>query len=80
MRMSEGTTFKQCGCRDEGTGKLLGRKCPKLRRGNGWSQVHGTWYYQIELPPHAGGTRRAPLRKGGFTTKYHAGTELDQAR
>ena len=80
MRMSEGTTFKQCGCRDEGTGKLLGRKCPKLRRGNGWSQVHGTWYYQIELPPHAGGTRRAPLRKGGFATKALAGTELDLAR
>ena len=25
--------------------------------------MHGTWYYQIELPPHADGTRRAPLRK-----------------
>jgi len=80
MRMSEGTTFKQCGCRDEGTGKVLGRKCPRLRRGNGWSQAHGTWYYQIELPPHADGTRRPPLRKGGFATKDQAGTELDLAR
>ena len=66
--MSEGTTFKQCGCRDEATGKPLGRKCPKLRRGNGWSQAHGTWYYQIELPPRADGTRRPPLRHGGFAT------------
>ena len=56
--MSDGTTFKLCGCRDEGTGRLLGRKCPKLRRGNGWSPVHGTWYYQLELPPRADGTRR----------------------
>ena len=32
--MSDGTTFKLCSCRDEATGKPLGRKCPKLRRGN----------------------------------------------
>jgi len=78
--MGKGTTFKQCGCRDDSTGKLLGRTCQKLRRGNGWSPVHGTWYYQLELPPHADGTRRAPLRKGGFTTKEAADTELDRAR
>ena len=59
---------------------MLGRKCPRLRRGNGWSQVHGTWYYRIELPPHADGNRRAPLRKGGFATKDQGGTELDLAR
>jgi integrase len=78
--MGKGTTFKQCGCRDKSTGRLLGRTCPKLRRGNGWSPAHGTWYYQLELPPHADGTRRPPLRRGGFTTKDSAGTELDQAR
>jgi integrase len=78
--MSEGTTFKHCGCRDEGTGKLLGRKCPKLRRGNGWSPVHGTWYYQIELPPRADGTRRPPLRHGGFASDATAKAELDLAR
>jgi len=78
--MSAGTTFKQCGCRDESTGNLLGRKCPRLRRGNGWSQVHGTWYYQIELPPRPDGTRRPPLRKGGFATKDDAGAELGLAR
>jgi integrase len=78
--MSEGRTFKHCGCRDEATGKLLGRQCPKLRRGNGWSPVHGTWYYQIELAPRADGTRRAPLRHGGFATDTAAKAQLDLAR
>ena len=78
--MSEGTTFKTCGCRDEATGKLLGRKCPKLRRGHGWSPVHGTWYYQIELPPRADGIRRPPLRRGGFATETNAKAQLDLAR
>ena len=78
--MSTGTTYKQCGCRDAATGKPLGRKCPKLRRGNGWNPDHGTWYYQLELPPRADGTRRPPLRKGGFATKTDADAELDRAR
>ena len=67
--MSDGTTFKLCSCREEGTGKRLGRNCPKLRRGNGWSHGHGTWYYQIELPPRADLRRRDPLRHGGFATQ-----------
>ena len=78
--MSDGTTYKLCGCRDEATGKPLGRKCPKLRRGNGWSHGHGTWYYQLELPPRADGTRRPPLRHGGFATETAAEAELDLAR
>ena len=78
--MSAGTTFKHCGCRDEASGKLLGRQCPRLRRGTGWSPVHGTWYYQIELPPRADGTRRPPLRHGGFSTEKTAKAELDLAR
>ena len=78
--MIRGTTYKQCSCRDAGTKRPLGRTCPRLRRGNGWNPDHGTWYYQLELPPHADGTRRPPLRKGGFATKDDAGTELDAAR
>ena len=78
--MSEGSTFKQCSCRDPGTGKPLGRKCPKLKRGNAWSATHGTWYYQTELPPRADGTRRPPLRHGGFPEKDDAQAELDAAR
>ena len=72
--------FKQCGCRDTSTGKPLGRRCPKLRRGNRWSPVHGTWYYQLELPPHGDGTRRPPPRHGGFATQARAQAELGLAR
>ena len=78
--MAAGTTYKQCGCRSEG-GRRLGQQCPKLRRGNGtWSPAHGTWYYQLELPPRADGKRRDPLRRGGFDTQTNAGKELRQAR
>ncbi|MEO3830334.1 site-specific integrase [Actinomadura sp. B10D3] len=62
----KGSTYKTCGCRDQ-NGKRLGQQCPKLRRGNGrWSSTHGSWSYQLELPPTASGTRRSPLRRGGF--------------
>jgi integrase len=78
--MAAGTTYKQCGCRGQ-DGKRLGQHCPKLRRGNGaWSPVHGRWYYQLELPPRADGTRRPPLRRGGFTAQAGAEKELGQAR
>lgn len=78
--MSTGSTFKRCGCRDTATNRPLGRQCPRLRRGGGWNPDHGTWHYQLELPPRADGTRRAPLRKGGFETKSGAEAELDLAR
>jgi hypothetical protein len=75
-----GNTYKQCGCRDRG-GKRLGQQCPKLRRPGGtWSATHGRWYYQVELPPRADGTRRPPLRKGGFDTVTGAEAGLRQAR
>ncbi|WP_433171342.1 S26 family signal peptidase [Actinoallomurus sp. CA-150999] len=60
--MASGKTFKICGCRDGETGRLLGRKCPKLRRASGqWSPHHGTWSYQLELPPNVDGSRRNPV-------------------
>src|SRR6266700_77737 len=78
--MAAGTTYKQCGCRD-GRGKRLGQQCPKLRRRDGaWSRDHSTWYYQLELPPGPGGTRRAPLRRGGFPGQATAQHELERAR
>ena len=78
--MAAGITYKQCGCRGEG-GRRLGQRCPKLRRGNGtWSPAHGRWYYQLELPPRPDGTRRTPLRRGGFATQTGAEQELGQAR
>ncbi|MFF4779486.1 tyrosine recombinase XerC [Microtetraspora fusca] len=82
--MANGTTYKTCGCRDETTGKKLGKTCPKLRRSGGnrdrWSSTHGTWAYQLELPPHADGRRRTPLRRQGFATLEDAEAELDHAR
>jgi integrase len=78
--MTAGNTYKQCGCRGE-DGKRLGKKCPRLRRGNGsWSPAHGRWYYQLELPSRADGRRRAPLRRGGFDSQTDADQELGQAR
>jgi hypothetical protein len=67
------------GCRDPETERLLGRRCPKLRRANGqWSPHHGTWSYQLELPPKADGKRRNPLRRSGFTSQDAAEQEITQ--
>ncbi len=78
--MAAGTTFKACGCRDE-EGKRLGKKCPRLRRGGGgWSRHHGSWYYQLELPPYLDGRRRNPIRRGGFGTQDAAEAEIAKGR
>src|SRR3954471_10929471 len=77
--MASGKTYKLCGCRDDQTGRLLGRQCPRLRRRNGqWSPHHGSWAYQLELPPTADGTRRNPLRRGGFASQDAAEDEITQ--
>jgi integrase len=77
--MAKGSTFKRCGCRgDDGT--RLGKNCSKLKRRNGWNPTHGSWHYQLELPPTLDGKRRAPLRRGGFTDQGQAQTEMDAAR
>ncbi|MGP3917731.1 tyrosine-type recombinase/integrase [Nonomuraea sp. 10N515B] len=83
--VAKGTTFKSCTCKDPATGKRLGKSCPKLRRPHGdggarWNTTHGTWGYQLELPPHADGKRRNPLRRSGFATLEDAAAELDHAR
>ena len=63
--MASGITFKACGCRND-EGNLWGKKCPQLKRkGGGWSRHHGTWYYQLELPPHPDGTRRKARELSG---------------
>ncbi len=78
--MATGITYKRCSCRD-GSGKRLGQHCPELRRGNGtWSYRHGTWYYQLELPPNPDGTRRTPLRQGGYASQDDAAADLATAR
>lgn len=75
--MADGSITKRCSCRHGG--KRLGAKCPKLRRGNGWNPHHGSWAYQLELPPDAAGSRRQ-LRRAGFATRDEAATERDHAR
>ncbi|MEO3824560.1 site-specific integrase [Actinomadura sp. B10D3] len=74
--MPAGTTYKVCGCRaPDGRGLLS--KCPRLRRkGGSWSPTHGAWYYQFELPPNPDGTRRTPIRRGGFTSQDAAETQI----
>ncbi|MFK4043170.1 tyrosine recombinase XerC [Nonomuraea wenchangensis] len=84
-RVAKGTTFKICSCIDPVTGKNISKTCPKLRRAHGdggsrWSTSHGTWGYQLELPAHADGRRRSPLRRSGFATLEDAEAELDHAR
>ncbi|MGW4801323.1 site-specific integrase [Nonomuraea sp. NPDC004297] len=83
--VAKGTTFKICSCIDPLTGKNLSKTCPKLRRPHGdgggrWSSSHGRWGYQLELPAHADGKRRNPLRRSGFATLEQAEAELDHAR
>ncbi|MFI9552680.1 tyrosine recombinase XerC [Nonomuraea endophytica] len=83
--VAKGTTYKICACIDPDTGKNIGKTCPKLRTthangGKRWSSTHGTWAYQLELPAHADGKRRTPLRRRGFLTLEDAEAELDHAR
>ncbi|MEV2203692.1 tyrosine-type recombinase/integrase [Streptomyces fradiae] len=53
-----GSIYRRCECRD-GTGKLLGSKCPKLKKKN-----HGSVALRQELPPDASGKRRTFRRTG----------------
>jgi integrase len=79
--MASGRTFKRCSCRDPETGRRLEARCPKLRRADGqWNPRHGTWSYQLELPPALDGKRRNPLRRGGFTTQKAAEDDLGKAQ
>jgi integrase len=77
--MAGGTTFKSCGCRSP-EGRRLGKTCPKLKRkGGAWHPKHGSWSYQLELPPKADGSRRGPLRRGGFASQDDAEAEMNIA-
>lgn len=80
MPAIRGSIFKHCSCRDTRSNRPLGNNCPKLRRpNNAWSQVHGAWAYQLELPPTAEGRRRQ-LRRSGIDTFKAADEEYDHAR
>jgi hypothetical protein len=58
--------YRSCSCRDPGTGRQLGRKCPKLAVKN-----HGRWYVRADAPKGADGKRRQ-LRLGPFATEKAA--------
>ena len=64
--------YKACSCRDPGTGRLLGKKCPDLTK-----KGHGNWYARYEAPPTADGKRRQP-RIGPFDTERETKRELAQ--
>lgn len=62
----KGSVYKRCTCEDPTTGRLLGRRCPRLK-----SSKHGTWTYVADLPPGNNGRRRQQ-RRGGFATEKAA--------
>ena len=68
--IDHGSVYRRCGCRDENTGKLLGKRCPALQ-----SPSHGSWYFSAELPSPAGERRR--VRRGGFAARSAAVAALE---
>ena len=64
-----GSVFKRCGCADFSGGRL-DAECPNLKKFD-----HGSWYYQVELPPEPDGQRRR-ARKGGFVTRREPSRRL----
>lgn len=66
-----GSVFKRCGCRDAGSGRLLGRRCGLLSEDG-----HGSWYFSVELP--GGSEGRCRLRRGGFATRAEAEAGLSR--
>ncbi|WP_116244695.1 site-specific integrase [Nocardiopsis sp. FIRDI 009] len=80
MASQDGSVFKRCGCRREATSKLLGAKCPKLRREDGaWNPRHGEWAFQLELPRTTEGKRRQ-ARRGGLASQEQAQAQLDHLK
>lgn len=67
--MADGTVYKRCICRDQETDRLLGSRCPELRK-----LKHGSWTYQFRLK---GGKQQ---RAGGFRTQSEALMAMQQAR
>ncbi len=67
-----GRVYAWCGCRDQGTGRRLGSRCP--RRGQ---RGHGSWYLSLDLPAGTDGGRRR-VRRGGYPTRDAARRALAQ--
>jgi len=69
---ARGSTGKRCGCRDPGTGRQLGRQCPKLRQ-----RHHGEYFIEIRIDTTKG---RRKLHRSGFARADDADAALDQIR
>lgn len=69
--MGSGSVYRRCGCRYEGSGRLLGAWCPSLALPG-----HGSWYFSIGLPSAAGERRR--VRRGGFSSRKAAAAALEE--
>ncbi|MFC9085536.1 tyrosine-type recombinase/integrase [Nocardiopsis dassonvillei] len=80
MASHDGSVFKRCGCRDQMTGKLLGVKCPRLRREEGgWNPRHGEWGFQLELPRTSEDKRRQ-ARRTGLASQDEAQKAIDHLK
>ena len=75
MRVSKGSTYRRCACRDPETGKQYGQSCPKLRT----QKSHGVVNLRQELPPRKDGTRRT-FRRAGYANVEEAQADLDKVR
>lgn len=73
MTTSNGSVYSWCGCREPGTTRRLGARCP----GRGLDG-HGSWYLSLELPPGLDGRRR--IRRGGFPSRAAAEAALARLR
>ena len=67
-----GSVFKRCGCRDPVTGRPVGAVCSGLIE-----EGHGSWYFSLDLPPAADGSRRR-LRRGGYASGRAAAEALER--
>ena len=71
---SPGCVYSWCGCREPGSGRRVGARCP-LRGEEG----HGSWYLSLEMPAAPDGRRRR-IRRGGFPSRDSAETALARLR
>lgn len=71
---SSGNVYSWCGCREPGSRRRLGARCPQ--RGH---DGHGSWYLSLELPAGPDGRRRR-IRRGGFPDRGQAGSALARLR
>jgi hypothetical protein len=71
---SQGHVYSWCGCREPGSDRRMGTRCPLRGQGG-----HGSWYLSLELPPAPDGHRRR-IRRGGFPAQESAEAALDRLR